>query len=349
MQNFKNSKESRLIGEILLEKGLITRDQLDKALLFQKEKGDFICNIIVKSGFAQPQEIYKALSEQIGVDYIDLKKEKIDLKAIEKVPPKFAIHYKLIPCGFKDKKLVVALADPLDIHKLDDLTLLLDINIEPALAYEEDILKSIQKYYGVGAEILEDIMAREDFGAREKQKNQTIEDLEAAVEDASIIKFVNQIMAQAVEERATDIHLEPFENELRVRFRIDGFLYDVPIPESIRFFHPAIVSRVKIMSGLDIAEHRLPQDGRIKIRVKGEELDLRVSILPSSFGESVQIRILGTRFFMGLENLGLMSEEFKKIEELISKPYGVIFVTGPTGSGKSTTLYACLSRKNSPN
>jgi general secretion pathway protein E len=174
-----------------------------------------------------------------------------------------------------------------------------------------------------------------------------VQDLEAIAQDASIIKFVNQILTEAVKDRATDIHLEPFQDELRTRFRIDGVLYDINIPESIKYFHAAIVSRIKIMAHLNIAERRLPQDGRIKIKVSAEELDLRISILPTAFGEAVHIRILSPHFFLELEKLGLLPEDLKIIEEAIKKPHGIIFVTGPTGSGKSTTLYASLSRINS--
>jgi type IV pilus assembly protein PilB len=344
-----DQQKSRLIGEILVEQGLITSGQLDEALSMQREKPDYICTIIVRSGFASGPEVFCALSQQLGINYIELKGAAIDPQAVEKVPAKLALHYKLMPYKLEGKKITVVLADPLDIHKLDDLRIVLDSEIEAALGYEADILETIQKYYGVGAHILEGIMARPDMEGRMKASSSTIEDLEGAVEDASIINFVNQIFSQAVEERATDMHLEPFENELRVRFRIDGFLYDVPIPESIRLFHGAIVSRVKIMSNLDISEHRLAQDGRIKIRIKGEELDLRVSILPSSYGESVQIRILSRESFLDLEHLGLMADDQAKIEGLINKPYGIVFVTGPTGSGKSTTLYAALSKKNLPN
>jgi len=175
------------------------------------------------------------------------------------------------------------------------------------------------------------------------------EDLEVLAEDASIIKFVNQILSEAINERATDIHLEPFQDELRTRYRIDGVLYDINIPETIRYFHPAIVSRIKIMARLNIAERRLPQDGRIKIKVNDKELDLRVSVIPTIFGESVQIRILSSTLFLELEKLGLLPQDLKIIEKVITKPHGIIFVTGPTGSGKSTTLYAALARINSSN
>lgn len=344
----RDYRKSKLIGEILVEQGLINAVQLKEALEFQKQKGGHICSVISKLGFAKPQQVFKILSQQLMVEYVELKKEKIDTKAVEKVPVKFALHYQIMPYKFEGDTLVVALPDPLDIHKLDDLKLLLDVEIKPVLSYEEDILEAIQKYYGVGANILEEIMAREDFQETQGISKSTVQDLEVAVEDASIIKFVNQILAQAVDERATDIHLEPYEGELRVRFRIDGFLYEVPIPESLKLFHQSIVSRIKIMANLDIAEHRLPQDGRIKIRIKGEELDLRVSIVPSAYGEALQIRLLSTKEKFSLESLGFYKDDFKKIETLINKPYGIIFVTGPTGSGKSTTLYGCLSKKNSP-
>ncbi|MCX5715095.1 MAG: GspE/PulE family protein, partial [Candidatus Omnitrophica bacterium] len=162
-----------------------------------------------------------------------------------------------------------------------------------------------------------------------------------------IVKFVNQILSEAIKDRASDIHLEPFQDELRTRFRIDGILYDINTPETIKYFHPAIVSRIKIMSSLNIAERRLPQDGRFKIKVNDEELDLRVSIMPTAFGEAVHIRILSTRFFLELEKLGLLPEDLKIIETVIKRPHGIIFVTGPTGSGKTTTLYASLARINS--
>lgn len=341
-----NYQRSRLIGEMLIERGVITSEQLHEALEVQKKKSGYICTILAKLKFALPEDIFRVLSEQLGIEYVDLKKVKIDSRAVEKVPVKFALHYEMMPYRFEGKRLVVVLSDPRDISKLDDLKLLLDIEISPVLSYEKDILEAIQKYYGVGADILEEIMKRPDIEDKIKVRSSTVEDLETVVEDASIIKFVNQILTQAVEERATDIHLEPYENELRVRFRIDGFLYEVPIPESIKLFHQAIVSRVKIMSALDIAEHRLPQDGRIKIRIKSGEVDLRVSILPSAYGESVQIRILNSTFFMSLDNLGLFDDDLKKIVTLVNKPYGIIFVTGPTGSGKSTTLYAYLNEKN---
>lgn len=279
-----------------------------------------------------------------GIPYISLKDKDIEPLVIQKVPAKFSSHYQIIPVEFTDNKLVIAMVDPLDTRTLDDLRLLLGIEVRGVLASETEILEAIRKYYGVGAETLERMIAQNP--PIEKTRSHMPQDLGALSEDASIIKFVNQILSEAIKDRATDIHLEPFQNEMAVRFRIDGVLYGINIPETIKYFHAAIVSRIKIMAQLNIAERRLPQDGRIKIKVNDEELDLRVSILPTAFGEAVHIRVLSSSFFLELEKLGLMPEDLKIIEEVIKRPHGIIFVTGPTGSGKSTTLYASLARIN---
>jgi type II secretion system protein E len=267
---------------------------------------------------------------------------------ISKVSAKFASHYKIIPLEFRDNYLTIAMADPLDVRILDDLKLILGFEVKGVLASEAEILEMIRRYYGVGAETLEKMIAQKSpVEGPVTQGMGQAEDLEAMAEDASIVRFVNQILSEAIKDRASDIHLEPFQNELRTRFRIDGILYDINTPETIKYFHPAIVSRIKIMSSLNIAERRLPQDGRFKIKVNEEELDLRVSIMPTAFGEAVHIRILSTRFFLELEKLGLLPEDLKIIESVIKRPHGIIFVTGPTGSGKSTTLYAALAKINS--
>jgi type II secretory ATPase GspE/PulE/Tfp pilus assembly ATPase PilB-like protein len=223
----------------------------------------------------------------------------------------------------------------------------LGLEVKGVLASELEIQEAIRKYYGVGAETLESIMTQRSGPFEElKMETEGVEDLKVLAEDASIIKIVNQVLSEAVKDRASDIHLEPFHDQLRTRFRIDGVLYDINIPDTIKYFHPAIVSRIKIMGRLNIAERRLPQDGRIKIKVNEQELDLRISILPTAFGEAVHIRILSPQSFLELEKLGLLSEDLEIIEKVIKKPHGIIFLTGPTGSGKSTTLYAILAQIN---
>ena len=255
-------------------------------------------------------------------------------------------HYKAIPIDFKDNTLTVAMADPLDVRTLDDIRLLLNLEVRGVLASETDIQEAIRRYYGIGAATLEKII---DQKPQEKLRmaEDKAEDLELLIEDASIVKFVNQIFSEAIKDRATDVHFEPYDDELRIRFRIDGLLYNINIPETIKYFHLVIVSRIKIMAELNIAERRLPQDGRIKIKVGEVELDLRISTIPTVYGEAVHVRILSPQFFLELERIGFLPEDLKVIESVIKKPHGVIFVTGPTGSGKSTTLYAALAKINS--
>jgi len=340
------TKDDILIGQMLIDEGVIISKQLEIGLREQKKSNDFICTTLVKLGFASEEKIFHVLSRQLNVPYIKLKDRDIEPLIIQRVPAKFASHYKIMPIEFKDNLLTIAMADPLDIRVLDDLRLLLGLEVRGVLASELEIQEAIRKYYGVGAETLEKIVAQKPPSEELRMITEKVEDLEALAEDASIIKFVNQILSEAIKERATDIHVEPFQDELRTRFRIDGVLYEINIPATIKYFHPAIVSRIKIMAGLNIAERRLPQDGRIKIKINEEELDLRVSIIPTIFGESVQIRILSSKFFLELEKLGLLPEDLKLITEVIKKPHGIIFVSGPTGSGKSTTLYAALARIN---
>jgi len=336
-----------LIGRILVEEGIITPEQLEGGLHEQKKTGAFICTTLVRLGFASEDKIFSALSRHINIPYVRLKDHELDPLVINRVPAKFASHFKIIPLEFKDDCLLVAMVDPLDIRTLDDLKLILGAEVKGVLASETEINDAIRRYYGVGAETLERMIAQKPVSAGARAGLEQAEDLEALAEDASIVKFVNQILSEAIKDRASDIHLEPFQDELRVRYRIDGILYDINIPETVKYFHPAIVSRIKIMAHLNIAERRLPQDGRIKIKVGDEELDLRVSVLPTTFGEAVHVRVLSTRFFLELEKLGLMPDDLKIIEVAIKKPHGIIFVTGPTGAGKSTTLYAALERVNS--
>lgn len=340
-------KDDILIGQMLIDEGLITSEQLEVGLREQNKTGDFICTTLIKLGFISEEKAFGKLSRQLGIPYVKLKDKHIEPSVIKKVPAKFASHYKILPIEFKDKHLIIAMTDPLDIRALDDIKLLLGVEVRAVLASELEIEEAIRRYYGVGAETLEKIIAQKSPAEELKMETEKAEDLEALAEDASIIKFVNQILSEAIKDMATDIHFEPFQDALRTRFRIDGVLYDINIPERIKYFHPAIVSRIKVMARLNIAERRLPQDGRIKIKVNEEELDLRISILPTAFGEAVHIRILSSRFFLELEKLGLQDKDIRLIENAIKKPHGIIFVTGPTGSGKSTTLYACLARINS--
>ncbi len=339
-------KPGRRLGEMLIGNKVITAKQLENALSEQKKTGQLIGTAIVNLGFATEEQMLVALSRQIGVPYKKLKDLNIKPEVIEKVPAKFACYYKIIPVAFNGVKLTIAVTNPLDLAVLDDIKLVLKYDIEPVLSAEKDILEAIRRYYGVGADTVEKIIGQAGVSSADPDREETSGAIDDMADDASIIKFVNQVLKQAVTERATDIHIEPFEGELRIRYRVDGVLFNASIPPTIRYLHSAIVSRVKIMSGLNIAERRLPQDGRIKIKIADADLDLRVSVIPTTYGESVHIRILSSSIFLGLGKLGLFGEDLDTLERIIKKPHGILLVTGPTGSGKTTTLYACLSKIN---
>ncbi len=337
-----------LIGQVLVEKGVISSEQLERGLLEHKKRGEFLCTTLTKLGFASEEKIFHILSEKLNIPYIKIKDLNVTNDILLKVPAKFASHYKIIPIKFENNFLTIAMSDPLDIRTQDDIKLLLNLELNCVLASEDEIQEAIHKYYGVGADTIEKIISKEEKeNPSDTVDQQQTEDLAVMAEDASIIRFVNQIFSEAIKSRATDIHIEPFHEELRVRIRIDGILYQINTPNTIKFFHAAIVSRVKIMANLNIAEQRLPQDGRIKIKIEEREIDLRVSTLPTSFGEAVHLRVISSQSFMELEKIGLLPENLKIIEQVIKRPHGIIFVTGPTGSGKSTTLYASLAKINS--
>ncbi|MBF0523436.1 MAG: type II/IV secretion system protein, partial [Candidatus Omnitrophica bacterium] len=283
----------------------------------------------------------------MNVSCVNLKSCVIEPKVIQKLPAKLANYYKAVPVEFLDNTLTVAMEDPRDIRILDDMKLLLGCEVKGVLASGPEIEEAIRKYYGVGADTIEKMISGKSAAQNMPVLTETIDGIEGMADDATIIRFVNQILSEAMKERATDIHLEPYQNELCARFRIDGVLYPIHTPDTVKYFQAAIVSRVKIMAHLNIAERRLPQDGRIKIKIEEREIDLRVSTIPTAFGESVHIRVLSSRSFLDIKALGFGEEDLKSIEQAIHKPHGVIFVTGPTGSGKSTTLYASLSYINS--
>ena len=335
------------IGEILIQKGLITPQQFDMALGESKKRGETLGKTLVRLNLVTETQFLQALGEQLGLPfYHSLEEIDIPQEVINTVPVKFVWHYKFMPLKIKKNTLTIAVSDPMAIWSMEDLKLHLGYNIERVLATQEQILNVIRKYYGFGADTVEKILAQEGVKEEIKAWVKEIEDLEKSAQDASVIKLVNQILSEAISSRATDIHIEPYRDKVRVRYRIDGVLYDMNVSEQIKYLHQAIVSRIKILSNLNVVEKRLPQDGRAIIKLGGRQVDLRISVIPSIYGESVVIRILPIQLLFNLEELGFFSEDLKKLEEIMGKPYGIIFLTGPTGSGKTTTLYACLSKLN---
>src|SRR3954467_13997298 len=301
---------------------------------------EFICR---ESGLSEDLFLQQ-LAAGLGWPFIDLRKVTIPTEARNKISTKVAFQYNTLPTDFQNNTLQVAVSNPFDPAMLNAVQFDSRTPVQFALAPKAEIEKALKKYYGVGAETLDEMSEDEPLELVVGEDKEITE----GDQEASVIKFVNQIVWEAYKDRATDIHFEPAEDELRIRYRIDGILHQTPMPPQLKRFQAAIISRIKVMSGMNIAEKRLPQDGRINVRIKGEEIDIRVSTVPTVYGESVSLRLLTRgKIFLGLEKLGFAPEEESRIREIIVKPHGIFLVTGPTGSGKSTSLYAFLSTINS--
>ncbi len=336
-------RSTALLGQLLVDNKIITSEQLEIALKKQKETGDPLGITLLKLGFVDEENyVLPIVANQMGVSYVNLNQMEIAKEVINKIPAKIAIYYKLIPIDYSDGILTIATTKPLDINIIDGVSLVVSDKIRTVLASEKEVIENIRTYYGVGAETIDQMMET----AQIKPTPEKEEDIAEIDSEATIAKFLNQVFIEAYESRATDIHIEPYENELKIRYRIDGVLSDTQLPANINHFRDFINARIKIMSNLNIAEKRLPQDGRFKVKIGDINLDLRVSFLPTQFGESVVIRLLRSSSLYNLKDLGLSPEDLKRLDGLLSKPHGIIFVTGPTGSGKTTTLYACLSHIN---
>jgi type II secretion system protein E len=284
------------------------------------------------------------LATKLGWPFLDLPKLPVSTEARNKISTKIAFQYSILPTALEDGKLQVVVSDPFDAAMMNAVRFDARMPVHFALAPKPEIEKALKKYYGVGAETLD------EMGENDTMELEIAGDKEITGDDqeASVIKFVNQIIWEAFKDRATDIHFEPAEDELRIRNRIDGILHQIPLPPQLKRYQAALISRIKVMSGMNISEKRLPQDGRINVRIKGEEIDIRVSTVPTVYGESVSLRLLTRgKIFLSLEKLGFSKMEEDAIREIIIKPHGIFLVTGPTGSGKSTSLYAFLSSINS--
>jgi len=349
---------SERIGDLLIKAGLIDQEQLNEALQLQKSSGGKLGYNLVKLGYVKEEDITSLLSEQYGVPAIHLEHFEIDESILKHIPSDVAQKYLVIPIERTGATLTVAMADPSNVFALDDIRFITGYQVEPVVAAEASIREAINKYYGSSHEMaLKDVMdeiAEEevtDLEMDEDEEELGEGDLEAASQEAPVVKLCNLILTDSVRKGASDIHIEPYEKEFRVRFRIDGVLYEVLKP-SMKL-KEAIASRIKILSKLDIAEKRLPQDGRIKMRMKMEgkvkEIDYRVSTVPTLFGEKIVMRLLDKEGLkLDLTMLGFEEESMIKFERQILKPYGMVLVTGPTGSGKTNTLYSAVGRLNNP-
>ncbi|MBU2461688.1 Flp pilus assembly complex ATPase component TadA [bacterium] len=348
----KFMKEKQRLGDMLVRANIITQEQLEKALIEQRDKRERLGKTLTKLGFVSEETILNFLGSQMNIPYIDL--EDIEMERFGKalrddVLEPIVRRHLAVPIGLKDNVLTVAMADPLDIFAIDEIQSVTGFEVRPVVAKEEQIKAIIDKHYR-GEESIEKILAESDIKKIDFVGEDEALDLDRIREEgeaATIIRLVNHFIADAMEKGASDIHIEPYEDELRVRFRVDGILFQVFSPP--KNLHRAIVSRVKIIANLNIAERRLPQDGRCTIRLKAKEADLRISIIPTAYGEKVVIRILDpASLCVDLSMLGMSQKTMGLYERKIQEPHGIILVTGPTGCGKTTTLYSTLKTLNSP-
>jgi len=339
------------LGQLLKDMELVTEGQIQEALAIQRKEGGVIGDILVRLGYVSREEILLALGAQMGAEVVDLNEMEIAPEIIQKVPAAMAKTYNVIPIKHEGNVLTVAMANPQDVNVLDDLRYALHCEVQAAVASEEGIRAALDRYYGHRQESLGTVLTQMESddlkfeetqgGTKRRGQAYNVEDINAA----PVVNLLNQILKMAIKAQASDIHFEPFENEFKVRYRVDGVLYEMQSPP-LHLASP-LISRIKVLSNLDISETRLPQDGRILLSVGGKPVDLRVSTLPTIFGESVVMRVLDRSVVkLDLDNIGLREEEMKMLKNLINLPHGIIIVTGPTGSGKTTTLYSCLNYAN---
>jgi type IV pilus assembly protein PilB len=346
--------QGRAIGRVLTKMGKVNRDQVHEALQFQKQKGGQLGRILVDLGYVEEPDLNIALAAQRGLEMIKLDGLEIAAEAIAAVPAQIATSNKVLPIEYNaaTKRLVVAMASHDNFRALDDLRTLMGYTVVAKIADPDLIDKALSKYYQAAAEEISQIINNiQDDDALKSLKDRgtsiDIADLAQAADSNEIRKLINLVLLQAIKDKASDIHFEPFEGEFKMRYRIDGVLYEMlPPPPEIA---PAISSRIKVMANLDIAERRLPQDGRIELNVNNQQIDLRVNVLPTMFGESVVMRVLDRgNVSLDLDKLGMRDDDLVVVRQLIRKPNGVVIVTGPTGSGKTTTLYSALRELNDP-
>jgi type IV pilus assembly protein PilB len=331
------------LGALLMREGLLTEAQLDAALNDQMRSGKQLGRILIELGTISETDLVRTLAKQVGLEYFDLANASIDSSAVSLFSESVARRYQAVAVGWEGERLVVAMADPSNVFALDDIRSITGREVKTVVASPTELAATIERYFRVDAEV--DTVAQ--AAADEFSETEELSSVGEVIEDAPIVKFVNLLITQAVNDRASDIHIEPTEHDLRIRFRIDGVLHEVM--RSPRSIQAGVISRLKVMAEINIAERRIPQDGRISLKVGGRSVDLRVATLPIVHGEKVVMRILDKgQALLRLEDLGFLPETLERFSTAYRKPYGTILVTGPTGSGKSTTLYATLNILNEP-
>jgi type IV pilus assembly protein PilB len=330
------------LGDILLEGGLVTHDQLSGAVQEQQRLGRSLGRVLVDLGIVTESQLVAALATQIGMQFVDLTDYPVDGSAVSRVSDVVCRRHTALPIGYDEGRLLVAMADPANVFALDDIRSITGLDVKPVVATKPDVLAAINRYHRGDAEMDDLTMALDA-----KDEDDDLGNVKEIVEDAPIVKFVNLLITQAIQDRASDIHIEPAERDLRVRFRIDGVLHEVM--RSPKTITSGVTSRLKIMADINIAERRIPQDGRLSVNANGKKIDLRVATLPTVWGEKIVMRVLdNSTAMLKLSDLGFSDPNYEIYSKSFIKPYGMILVTGPTGSGKSTTLYATLNIVSKP-
>ena len=340
-------QNSSQLVHLLQQTELFDAEQLSAVLPALANGGTSFTEIVLDETGVKEELFLEKLSEIMGLSFLRLKEAEIESNILEKIPPKAVFQYNIMPLAEEDGVLQIATSNPLQPSLIDAMRLVTGGRVQLVLSPSSDIESAAKRLYGVGAETLDRMMQDDDRIDLDGESllKQDLNDLD---QEASVVKFVNQIIWEAHQNRATDIHIEPMETDLRIRYRIDGVLHQTPVPATLKRFQSSIISRIKVMANMDIAEKRLPQDGRISLRIQGADIDVRVSTMPTVYGESVSLRLLLRGSGMiGMEQLGLCAEDEKVLKRMISRPHGILLCTGPTGSGKSTSLYAWLHTINS--
>ena len=340
--------ENSLANMILKSAGIYSDEQLQRISENRAANpGMGLAEAAVKFGGAKEIEFLSAVGKSLGLDTVDLERQQPNPDALTRLPASAVYQYNVLPFKTDGTSLTIVTSDPFDTSAADGLRLVAGCPIKTALAPKEEVEKAVKKYYGVGADAIEKMIEDGRYSVDEDIGAMTKIDVNEMGEEASIVKFVNQIIAEADRQGATDIHIEPQETELRIRYRIDGMLHKVDVPPQLNRLKSAIISRIKVMANLDIAEKRLPMDGRIGIRIAGQDIDIRVSTMPAAYGESISLRLLAkSGNFVKMDDLGFNERDYAVVSKIIHRPNGIFLVTGPTGSGKSTSLYSFLSEVN---